>query len=403
MSETVETETWNIEMMWDCSHCGTRNPGMSGKERESLKCSNCGTEKTEEPWVMPDSPETAPRLTGELDRLACAAANWTCPFCKGESRSTHNACEVCGATRYAETFSEPFREVPPPSPAERDQTPNPPREGGPYRSFSRPVEEPPPSRRVVDSGLAIKFVLAAAVAVLFGGMGVWALSPNLTIANVSRMTWARGRVLQERHSYSGEGWRSDAPEGVYSWDQCETRQSGTVACRPHDCNCRQESYRCNCTGGGSYDCDCRRSTETSCSTLRNGSARCTRTTRTTCSRCTTPRRCDRCNRTKCDTCYDRCPVYADWCSYRYYRWDQIGQARMGGEGHGAVWPDLDVRGPYQRILSSEEYTVRFNDTRSERTWVRSYSFGEYERFNVGQHWNAEWNRAGGFSLKGLSR
>ena len=56
----MSERTWTIEMMWDCAHCGTRSPAMKGKERESLKCSNCGGEKTNEPWVMPDAPHTAP-------------------------------------------------------------------------------------------------------------------------------------------------------------------------------------------------------------------------------------------------------------------------------------------------------------------------------------------------------
>ena len=37
----MSERTGTIQMMWDCSHCGTRNPGMGGKERESLKCSTC--------------------------------------------------------------------------------------------------------------------------------------------------------------------------------------------------------------------------------------------------------------------------------------------------------------------------------------------------------------------------
>jgi hypothetical protein len=57
----------------------------------------------------------------------------------------------------------------------------------------------------------------------------------------------------------------------------------------------------------------------------------------------------------------------------------------------------------QRIESTESYTIRFTDTRSDRAWVRDYSFDAYERFNLGQRWNIEWTRAGGFDLKGLAR
>jgi len=66
--------TWTIEMFWRCKHCQTRCPGMKDAERESLRCTKCGAEKTDEPWIMPDSPETAPALTGELDKKTRARA-----------------------------------------------------------------------------------------------------------------------------------------------------------------------------------------------------------------------------------------------------------------------------------------------------------------------------------------
>jgi len=259
----------------------------------------------------------------------------------------------------------------------------------------------------IDSELVFKVILGLGGVALFIFLMVWLFTPNSTVTNVDTMTWSREKILQERHSYAGEGWRSQAPAEVYSWDHCETRQSGTENCHPHDCNCHDVNYECNCTGGNSYDCNCTTDPgcSTTCSSNNNGSATCTErcSPRTSCSRCTTPRVCSQCSRRECSTCYDQCPVYAEWCSYHYYQWDQIGQARTAGNGHGAVWPDLDVRGPFQRILTSEEYTVRFTDLRSERTWVRTYSFSAYERFNIGQHWNTEWTRAGGFTLRGLAR
>lgn len=33
-----DVREWFIEMFWACKHCQTRNPGMSGAERESLRC-----------------------------------------------------------------------------------------------------------------------------------------------------------------------------------------------------------------------------------------------------------------------------------------------------------------------------------------------------------------------------
>ena len=454
----MSERTWIIEMMWDCAHCGTRNPGMKGKERESLKCSTCGGEKTNEPWVMPDAPHTAPHLTGELDRRARAGANWTCSFCKGESRQGHTTCEVCGASRYAETFSDPKPVETPratPTPASVPvsvpvsvKAPTPPEptvivakapaskaesledalsdihvkspvEGG-YRTtaYTTPYRTPDPIEEdddekvqswlsTIDSEMVFKVIIGLGGTLLLVWLMVWLFTPNSTVTNVDTMTWSREKVLQERHSYAGEGWRSQAPGEVYSWDHCESRQSGTENCNPHECDCRNVNYECNCTGGDSYDCNC--TTDPGCSTVcssnNNGSASCTErcSPSTRCSRCTTPRVCSQCSRRECSTCYDQCPVYAEWCSYHYYQWDQISQARTAGNGHGAEWPVLDTTGPLQRILTSEEYTVRFTDTRSDRAWVKTYSFEAYERFNIGQHWNTEWTHAGGFTLRGIAR
>lgn len=257
----------------------------------------------------------------------------------------------------------------------------------------------------LDSELVFKVILGVGGAALFVWLLVWLFTPNTTVVSVGTMTWNREKVLQERHSYAGEGWRSQAPGEVYSWDHCETRQNGTENCNPHECDCRDVNYECNCTGGDSYECNCTTTNNcsTTCSSNSNGSATCSERCSPTrsCSTCRTPRSCSTCSRRECSTCYDQCPVYAEWCSYHYYRWDQISEAAARGNGHGAVWPDLSAQGPLQRIVATELYSVQFTDTRSHRVWVRDYPFSTYERFDVGQHWNAEWTRAGGFTLKGL--
>lgn len=423
-------------MLWQCAHCQSLNPGMSGNERESLKCKNCGAEKADEPWIMPDSPEHAKALEGELDRKARLGPNWACKFCKAESRADRKTCEVCGATR-AETPR-------PPAPAVRRTNSSataapahvplgPPREPPPYEDepsvhvdpiVSRPtappakaweavtsyrqaplVEPPPPSdlpdvMTHYEPWDIIKVILGVLFVAMIGWFIYWIFSPNETTVRISRMSWSRERRLEERHDYAGEGWRRQAPPLVYAWDACETRQSGTERCHPHDCNCGDERYECNCTGGSSYSCNCRRSCRTSCSSNRNGSASCSESCSESCSTCTTPRRCSTCSRRRCDTCYDQCPVYEDWCRYRYHQWDRMAQQRTAGEGRECAWPALEAHGPLQRIQADERYTVRFDDTGSPRTWTRDYDYARYEGFEVGQRWRVGWTRAGGFTLRG---
>ena len=398
----MTTRTWTIQMHWLCKHCGTRCPGMSGEERESLRCTHCGAEKTDEEWLMPDSPETAPALTGELDQKARAGANWTCTYCKAESRAGAKRCEVCGAERSVEVASASVivRRTPVPEEAVRSD--------GPYRAPPTPAPWP---RLVVDEERALPVtpwwkavfpvvgaVLAIVLVTVFFG---WLFTPNEAVAVVAKMTWSRERRLEERHAYEGEGWRKNAPSGVFSWDHCETRQSGMENCHPHRCRCHDVSYSCRCTGGTSYSCNCRRSCSTRCSSNRNGAATCSESCSTSCATCTTPRVCSTCSRTECDTCYDQCPVYEDWCRYRYHQWDELRRLRTAGEGTVCVWPALDATTPLQRLHSEEHYTVRFDDTRSDRRWVRTYDdYARYARFETGQRWRIEWTRAGGFNLKG---
>lgn len=429
---TTTTRSWTIEMLWQCAHCQTINPGMSGVERESLKCKNCGADKSDEPWIMPDSPEHAKALEGELDRKARIGPNWTCKFCKAESRADRKTCEVCGATR-AETPRPPMpavrrTEVAPAETAPpRPSSPLPPLpeptvhvsptgyrpqeplakaweaavgyRQAPFVEPTRPdvyEEDDPPQQD--EPWVFIKAILIVVLIGLFAAFLYWLLSPNETVVRVARMTWARERRLEERHSYDGEGWRSRAPSGVYEWLSCETRQSGTENCHPHDCNCRQVARECNCSGGDAYSCNCRRSCSTSCTSNRNGSASCSERCSESCSTCRTPRRCSTCYDRRCDTCYDQCPVYEDWCRYRYYQWDQMAQRRTAGEGTQCSWPDLTAEGPLQRVLSEEHYEVVFTDTGSPRTWTRVYGYGRYAAFAVGQRWRVEWTRAGGFLL-----
>lgn len=392
---STTTTEWTIEMHWRCSHCRTLNPGMAGTERESLKCSHCGAEKSDEPWVMPDAPETAPRLSGDLDAKARAGANWSCSHCEAESRADHAECEVCGAPRAVPVTLEPaVRASIAPTRPMRAATPR-----EPYVAAERDVDV------VQRIGIAsvLKAIGAVAAACLAVWFSVWLFSPNETVVRVASMVWSRERRLEERHDYAGEGWRRQAPPLVYAWDNCASRQSGTEQCHPHQCRCRPQTFDCRCTGGDTYSCRCRNVCRRSCSSNRNGSARCSETCRESCSTCTHPRRCSTCTRTVCDTCYDTCPVFEQWCSYRYHRWDEIVRRRLDGRGQTCAWPDVQAHGELQRVESSERYDVRFDDTESRRTWARTYDYGTYSRFDEGQRWRTEWTHAGGFTLKERAR
>lgn len=399
-----DVRDWFIEMHWTCKHCKTRNPGMSGEERESLRCVTCGAEKSTEGWEMPDAAETAAALSGDALRRAKLAPNWHCLHCRTESRANKSLCEECGAPRGS---SPEVAATAPDAPPKREP------QAADYRTSAdkpTPPSAPPTPRvtlRAEDFAIVrpetpwAKIILGVVAAFLGIWFFAWLLSPNHTIARVTQTRWERRAVLSAMHDYQGEGWRDDAPPLVFEWTHCETRQHGTHACNPHNCNCRRVSYDCNCSGGDSYSCNCSRSCSTSCTSQRNGSARCRETCRRTCDTCRTPRRCSTCYRTECSTCFDQCPTWAQWCSYRYHRWDVMNRGYTQGDDHAARWPGLQANGERERLERTETYRVDFADTASHRTWQITPDFARYETFHVGERYRVEWTRAGSFTV--LSR
>lgn len=389
------SDEFYIQMDWRCVFCQARNPGLEGAERESLKCVTCGAEaRGEVAWIMPDDVEAAPRLQGESLRRARLGPNWVCAFCQASSRDDRDACEVCGASRHAEPDRRPT--APPPDPEAPAPPPPPPaaREPGPRLTddaWSDVTHTPMTPIRPAFVFPAPAW--AAFLGLLLLGLLLWlGLRSHHATVRVDRTYWHRTECLYERHDYDGEGWRADAPSDVFEWTACEERQSGTRRCHPRSCNCRQVPYDCRCSGGESYACNC----ETRCTSRRNGSASCRRV----CDTCRTRRTCDTCYSTRCDTCYDQCPVYATWCRYRYHRWDLVRTETRSGYAPPFAWPGLQPAG-WQRVERSEGYDVRFRDVdETSRTWSREVPEAEFTTYHVGERWRLEWNYAGGFRLLG---
>lgn len=100
-------------MLWQCRHCQATNPGLQGED-EGLRCKGCGSQRSDEPWIMPDV-NAAPAVTDKaLQRRANAGAVWVCKFCQHSERNEHKACSVCGAERFErQTLLPPPTPVPP--------------------------------------------------------------------------------------------------------------------------------------------------------------------------------------------------------------------------------------------------------------------------------------------------
>ena len=428
-----DVETWTIEMTWSCRHCRQRNPGIKGAEGESLTCSNCGATKADEPWEMPGDVEAVPRLTGAHEALAKAGPNWTCQFCHNESRAGHKNCDKCGARRMVtlldatrdldvptetvdrgpmRSSARPFDHNLPPmtiTVAGADQEPR----HAPVQVLSRPLETFEDNNNAhvfrsrwsdVDSEFVFKAIMVVGAVLLALG-GLYALfTPNTATVSVRAIHWERMRALEVYRVHPGEGWRDDAPSTAYDFVGCESRHKEDVDCHPHDCRCRDTVESCNCRPGRSYDCRCHQECSNSTTSNRNGSATVSRSCDNVCDTCTEPEVCDRCPRHTCDTCYDSCPVYEDWCRYHYRTWDRTWEGRLDGWSHEARWPEVPegavagIAGDPSHVVAEAEYAVRFEDTSSPRSWRRTYPYERFQRFELGDLYRVEWTRAGGFDI-----
>ena len=341
-------------------------PGLRGED-EGLRCSNCGSQKADEPWIMPEYVEAAPAITDPaLLERAKAGENWTCGSCRHEERALHQSCSVCGAPR------DSGQSV---TPVALSQAPEP--EPGPRLT---------PERRrlfaLIVGGITLTCALYAIGNYLFG--------THTTTATISAVLWQRAAWLEERHIKDGSDWSDELRAGAFD-ATCDRKLRKHVDCNPHKCNAHTVSYSCNCTGGDSYQCGSSRS----CTSNNNGSATCTDTPKY----CRNPRLCQTCTRTEWDTCYDRCPVFGEFCRYRYPLWEEIARKTASGADLKPWWPELVAIGQDQRVGRSEAYTVKFTD--GEHVWkTQPRDETEFTRNVPGSRRRVEYSRAGAFCVVG---
>ena len=379
--------TWVVENKWTCDSCNTENLGRH------MACQKCGSPKEkQEKDVVPD-PDAAPAVTDpELLRLANQGANWVCEYCGGQVRNEFGKCvKNCGAPRIdpvltkmaaeaakAETEAGVVLEASRPSGKPLSQ-PRPlptgvPGPGVPRPDWSARSDRRAPKKKVPWLPIGIVSGVAALAALL-----VWLLTPWEEDAKVNFIEWRYTSDLRQKTLMHGEGWGS--PIGSFNVS-CRSKYYGDEDCHPHQCNPHSVSYDCNCT---SYECNCRKS----CSDNKNGFSTCSES-------CSTCQRCSTCSRTEYDTCYDRCPVYRDYCTYDYYEWPIIQTLKTSGMEHNEHWPELAANGPEQRLDRAEFYEVTFIEAHTAKDhWTyRPGGLTAFKTFEPGQFWRIQVNRIG---------
>ncbi|NIT79603.1 MAG: hypothetical protein GWN58_33135 [Anaerolineae bacterium] len=356
-------EVWYIENTWTCTTCQHKNPGRY------MNCQGCGARR--EAGVqdeMPADVDAAPRVTDpEMLRQATAGAHWECEYCGGQTRDLHGNCQNCGGDREDENekVSERTGEV-----FELSE----PQYVGAFPERRDIPVEPLPSWWQLHKR---KVYIAGSIAVGLGALTwllLWLFLPKEVHASVSYTEWRYKEELRQRVTKSGEGWRSSMPSSSFD-ESCHRRQRGTERCNPHKCNPRQVDYQCR-----PHECNC----TNRCTPQANGYSKCERV----CSTCY-----DTCTKTEYETCYDQCPVYEDWCSYKYYEWPIIKEKVTMGYDHKVYWPGLKKTGPNQRIDRYQDYKVKF-ERKPDRWEYEPRNLHDYRRFKQKDPWLIKVNRAG---------
>lgn len=225
------------------------------------------------------------------------------------------------------------------------------------------------------------FLIGLAVVTVFLGLiglMVFLFMPHEEHVRVTNINWTYQAFLQQRVTRNGSSWDDNMPIGAFDVS-CDTRQRGTERCHPHDCNPHQQPYDCR-----PHECSC----HTHCVDDENGYSSCTET----CDTCY-----DTCYETAYDTCYDSCPVYDDWCNCSYYEWPTIHIETLSGNNHEMQEPALETNpnapSP-QRVVREHRFSVTFANEDGESWIYIPGTVADYNRFNTGERWLIEVNRAG---------
>jgi hypothetical protein len=364
-SRTYVKRTFVRETMWTCSSCGHKNLGRH------TDCQQCSSPKEKDEKYVSQG-RGAPEATApEVLELAKTGPNRCCPYCGADVRDTKEACPSCGATR------NEHKEEAGPEPEEPEDLPR--------RGLSM-AASPPPKPPVPNKHTRLLPGLAVGLVVLMGVAGIvwlclYLFLPWETDAQVTGVRWTYHVDLQQKTLRHEEDWEGEMHVGAFN-TSCMTRQRGTENCNPHQCDCRDESYQCNCRS-----CNCSESCRESCTDNGNGTESCSESCTQTCDEC-----CDTCTREVCRTCYDQCPVYDDWCSYDWYDWPVVNHATTSGADLNVYAPALQARGSDQRLIETTRFDVRF--TADEDEWsYRPSNVADFRRFSPAR-WRIKVNRAG---------
>ncbi len=326
-----------IEMVWPCSSCGTRNGGRQ------MVCEQCGNPKDgSEKYELPSNTRAAPTITDpDLLRKAHAGPNWRCRYCGSDQRRLDGSCLQCSATPSVAPAKMPMP-----------------------RKEPRHVEDEPWQR-----GPA---VVVAAITLGIGGLFAWFTRTREFDATVAALHWEQTIDVEKYSLHAHEDWASEVPS-----DAVEVKSLGDRVHhreRVFDHNEPEEYFekvRCG------EDCeDLPPKCEERCSSNENGFATCEEV----CAgggRVCSPRYCDE-PRTRQVPVYRQEPRYAEYASYQLWEWKPERTVAASGEG------TADMRWPVEEARIGADLEAGEQEREKRRAqYVASLDYDDGDRMSVG--------------------
>lgn len=386
------------EGKWDCTSCGKtmiRGP--------LTDCPGCGAPRPAN--VKFYLPSNARVVTDPEElKIANAGPNWTCSHCGSDNLATKEQCTECGALK-GSSPSRPVIEygvgeapthgdeyIPPPAaiPVTTVARETPVQEPSP--DYSRPTyrstyqEQKPPAIQNLLSGYLPTgmdwraVVLGIAGALLLVVFLCLLFSTTATTATVTGISWERSINVQELRNVREEGWSLPSGanlissyEKLYGYEQVVDHYVTKYRSEPKQVEDGTEDYICGkIDKGNGYFAD------------------------------------KYCERPKYKTVYVDVPyndpVYKDvpinkmYYEYTIDRWVSVGRETASGSGHSAHWPSVATGSNVRTSGAQETYWVSFKDNDTGKTHTKTYSYEDWEKFEVGATYKAKRNKLGGLSI-----
>jgi hypothetical protein len=378
LEETVPK--YEIEMLWDCSSCGTTKIGGTQDH-----CSACGAahDTKKDPWYIPQDTSISNRITDPNKiRMAKAGSNWTCEYCQGTQRNPDGSCRNCAGLRHEEVVQQVSGRSPDPV---QTQWP-------PVRNYS--------GQMFIGVGL-VGLVLILGL--------LWFLFHKRPVdIQVTTVEWTQTVLVERYKQVAQSGFDEDMPQDaadivnegsrVHHYDQVldhyEMIHYTEQVYDGEDCvTVPQTCYTTpvNCTSNDNGTASCSGGDEV-CS---GGGQSCTARYRTE-------------NRTREEPVYRDEPRYEDHYAWTVWRWKPQRQSAHSGNIIETTWPDDQEiclncnvgEGEKERESGrAGTYEVHFLEAEGGKTFdYEPNSEAEFHRFPIGSTHMALYSVAGGLDF-----